>query len=192
MIKESTVAFIAIGITFVMLGLGIIVGRQSIDEPVVFLPTRIAPTPANYLEQIESTPETYYGNWDGTATSMPPLTDELARGQVLYQPCIHCHGEFGDGEPNAPNPYIPDQYGFMRVPRHDSLGHTWHHPDQLLIDIIKTGSNNVLYRNVMPPFEQVYSDEEILILLDYIKYWWTPEQREQQAAATQRLELARQ
>ncbi len=175
----------------VIVAVGILVGRVSVERPVIFLPTRIAPTPVNYIEQMEATPETYYGNWGGTATPLPPVTGKLARGQELYQPCIHCHGEFGQGEPNAPNPYIPDQYGYMRVPRHDSLGHTWMHPDQLLVQIIKNGSNNVLYRNIMPPFGEAYTDEEIMILLDYIKYWWTPEQREQQAAATRRLELAR-
>ena len=190
--KNSTVLMVAIAIGGVMLGLGVIFGRVSTSSPVLYLPTRALPTPANYLAQMEATPETYYGDWGGTATPMPPLTDELARGQVLYQPCIHCHGQYGEGEGNAPNPYVPDQFGYMRVPRHDSLGHTWMHPDQILVEFIKKGSNNLLYRNVMPPFESIYTDEEILVLLDYIKYWWTPEQRAQQAAATRRLEIARQ
>jgi mono/diheme cytochrome c family protein len=169
---------------------GVQLGRVSIrQETHSILPTRLPATPPNYVEQINATPEPY---WLITPTPMRPLSEELERGQVLYQPCIHCHGEFGGGEPGNPNPNIPDQYGYMRVPRHDSLGHTWMHPDQLLVDIILNGVQHPLYRNIMPAYAEIYTEEDVLVLLDYIKLWWTEEQREQQAAATLRLEIARQ
>jgi len=170
--------------------IGIQLGRVSIkQETLAILPTRLPATPSNYVEQIKATPEPY---WLITPTPMGSLSEDLKRGRELYQPCIHCHGEFGGGEPRDPNPNIPDQYGFMRVPRHDSLGHTWMHPDQLLVDIILNGAQNPLYRNTMPAFNEIYTEEDVMILLEYIKSWWTEEQREQQEAATLRLEIARQ
>ncbi|MCI0714644.1 MAG: cytochrome c [Chloroflexi bacterium] len=181
------VFFVVIAATLFVIGIQL--GRVSIrEETVPLLPTRLPATPANYVEQINATPEPY---WLITPTPMGSLTEDQARGRELYQTCVHCHGERGEGEPGNPNPNIPDQYGYMPVPRHDSLGHTWMHPDQLLVKFILNGMQNPLYRNIMPAYSEIYTEEDVMLLLDYIKLWWTDEQREQQAAATRRLELAR-
>lgn len=173
-----------------LLAVGLLAGRHSLETPTVpLLPTRLPATPVNFVEQMQVTPLPY---WDVTPSPMPQVTGELARGRELYQQCVHCHGDRGQGEPHNPNPNVPDQYGFMRVPRHDSLGHTWMHPDQLLVRIVQQGINNPLYRHVMPPYEAVLNEAEILLIFDYIKLWWTEEQRAQQEAATRRFELAQQ
>ena len=180
-----------VGIGIVLLIGGILLGRYSVSNDVPPLPTRAVPTPINYLEQIEATPEPFAFQ-DITPTPFPrDLSADLERGRELYQQCIHCHGALGSGEPGNPNPYIPDQFGFMRVPRHDSFGNTWMHPDQLLVEIIKNGAQNPLYRQAMPAYGAVLGDEDIMLILDYIKLFWSEEQREQQAAATERLRLAR-
>ena len=184
-------AYFGIIIGLLLMVGGVIIGRYSVNNEVPLLPTIIPATPINYLEQVEADPEPY-GFADGTPTPLPTFTGELAEAQVLYDTyCAHCHGYTGGGEPHEPNPNIPNALGFMPVPRHDSQGHTWLHPDQILIDIIKVGSESPLFGFPMPAFEALLTDEEIIMIIDYMKLWWTEEQREQQAAYTERLTIAR-
>lgn len=182
------------GLFFLTVGLlifigGAFFGRFSHSQDTRLLPTRLAATPINYRDEINKHNDFYRIS---NPTPMPALTGNLAEGQKLYQAhCAHCHGYRGEGEPNNPNPHLPDAIGYMPVPRHDSLGHTWLHPDQLLLQTIKKGIANPLSRYGMPPFEALLSDEEISFILNYIKLWWTEAQVEQQRAATERLRLAR-
>lgn len=67
-------------------------------------------------------------------------------------------------------------------PRHNAEGHTWHHPDCLLIEIVQEGTS---WRPglpddapTMPPFPDELSDQDIHAILAYIKTWWTQEQLE--------------
>ncbi len=116
----------------------------------------------------------------------PEITDPVLRaGQAAYRlRCAHCHGQNGEGQlastvPNTLN------LGMHTVPAHDSSGHTWQHPDQLLIRVIREGIQNPLDQYMMPAFGSDLSDAEIAGLLAYIKLWWSDEQRETQAQRTQ-------
>jgi S-disulfanyl-L-cysteine oxidoreductase SoxD len=65
----------------------------------------------------------------------------------------------------------------LPAPPHDETGHTWHHPDAVLIDIVKHGlvpgkTAPEAYESDMPAYEQVLTDAEILAVLAYIKSRW--------------------
>ena len=62
-------------------------------------------------------------------------------GQILYETnCQSCHGGASGGRIDE----IP--------PRHNANGHTWHHPDQQLIQIITGGYKVSDERGEMPAF----------------------------------------
>ena len=69
-----------------------------------------------------------------------------------------------------------DAEGFALAPPHDATGHTWHHPDRLLLDITKVGvgvaANLPDYKTRMPAFEGVLHDDEIIAVLSFIKAQW--------------------
>lgn len=112
------------------------------------------------------------------------ISPALARGAELYSAnCVSCHGGATGG---AMMDYPP---------RHNASGHTWHHPDCQLREIVRKGSGEMgeLMRRMMnvpssvarmPSFGDRLSDEEIGLILDFIKSWWTDEQRAFQAQIT--------
>ena len=115
-------------------------------------------------------------------------TSQLAEGKILYEAnCASCHGINGEGEENWQS---PNDDGTLRAPPHDSTGHTWHHPDQLLLQITSKGGKGLNSR--MPAFEDQLTEEEIKLTLEYIKTFWEPEHRESQADVTERMEEASQ
>lgn len=107
----------------------------------------------------------------------------VARGAGLYQAnCASCHGG-------------PTGGGMMDYPpKHNANGHTWHHPDCELIEVIKEGGGpmtEMMRRMMAPPdapkmvaFKDKLTDEEIGSILDHIKSWWTPDQRRLQEQVT--------
>jgi mono/diheme cytochrome c family protein len=100
----------------------------------------------------------------------------VARGQVVYaQSCAACHGAHREGQPNW-KVELPE--GGRPAPPHDATGHTWHHADTLLFEIVKTGpasstTPGYIYR--MPAFGGTLSDDDIWAVLAYIKSTWPPE-----------------
>jgi mono/diheme cytochrome c family protein len=106
-------------------------------------------------------------------------------GQRIYNvQCAACHGINGEGQfPNAPlERDITGRYG---APPHDETGHTWHHDDDLLIQITKEGGmGDPVNFYVMPAFESILSDREIEAVIAYIKTMWTPEQQAMQRENT--------
>jgi mono/diheme cytochrome c family protein len=114
------------------------------------------------------------GGLFGEAPPLLDLDDELAaRGEVLYQQtCASCHGAdlAGAADWKTPNPD-----GSYTPPPHDSSGHTWHHPDQVLLDVVRNGSGFAQSR--MPTFADELSDEQVLAILEYLKTNWGPEER---------------
>lgn len=92
-----------------------------------------------------------------------PVSVPLERGAALYvQKCSTCHGD-REGRGG-----IPD------APAHNDTGHTWHHPDAQLRDWVLNGKIGF---SRMPPQKDNVSDEELTLILEYIKTWWTPDQR---------------
>lgn len=113
-------------------------------------------------------------------------TAEQEQGQVIYaQYCAACHGADAEGQfPAAP--FEPDSTGRIGAPPHDQTGHTWHHSDVLLIRYIAEGGFSDPARFYpMPPFSGVLSEEQILLVLAYIKTLWTDEQRAAQWQLTE-------
>ncbi len=114
---------------------------------------------------------------DGTA--VPPVPTlaaaRVAQGQVLYAAhCAACHGANLEG---APNWKTPESDGSFPAPSHDDSGHTWHHPDGLLLEIIAEGGDPALGSR-MPGFKDPLTADERLAILDFIKSRWGREARE--------------
>lgn len=112
---------------------------------------------------------------------------DLAVGQALYAArCAACHGANLEGQANWRRRQAD---GTLPAPPHDPSGHTWHHPDQQLFDIVKFGTAALAgpnYQTNMRAFGPEMSDQEIRAVLAYIKSTWPPEIRRRQAAITAR------
>lgn len=99
----------------------------------------------------------------------------VARGAEIYQQsCVQCHGGPTGGEISD----IP--------PVHNANGHTWHHADCLLEEIVRDGMEprQDPDRPVMPAFGERLSNEDINAVLTHIRTWWTEEQQTEQARIT--------
>lgn len=105
----------------------------------------------------------------------PTDAQQVQRGKAVYaQHCAACHGAALEGQPEwrkrLPNGRLP-------APPHDESGHTWHHPDAVLVDIIRNGlvpgrTAPEGYMSDMPAYEGTLSDEDITAVLAYIKSHW--------------------
>lgn len=121
-------------------------------------------------------------------TAMLLLLASLACGggtdvgqQAYLNNCASCHGELGEGQPNW---RVVGDDGRYPAPPHDSTGHTWHHGDGTLFRIAKFGGaslNIPNFQSGMPAFQDTLSDEEVRAVINYIKTFWTAEEREFQA-----------
>ena len=113
-------------------------------------------------------------------TPAPPVpnldTSSVRQGEMLYtQYCAACHGANLEGAADW-KIALPD--GSYPAPPHDSSGHTFHHPDTLLVQIIIDGSYPPGQDTKMPAFGAILTEEEILSILDFIKSYWGDEERE--------------
>jgi len=94
---------------------------------------------------------------------------------MLYaQYCARCHGSNLEGDPEWQTPL---EDGSLRPPPHNANGHTWHHADSLLIQIISQGGDPAV-GGVMPGFGEQLNEDEIRSILEFIKTYWDDEQRE--------------
>jgi mono/diheme cytochrome c family protein len=128
-------------------------------------------------------PATVSGNFGiATLTPLPPLptidAGQVQVGREVYQAnCAVCHGANAEGAPNWKTPG-PD--GLFPPPPHDDTGHTWHHPDQLLYEIIRDGFNDPLRPGSalrMPAFGTKLNDSEIHAVVEYFKSLWNEDHR---------------
>lgn len=111
---------------------------------------------------------------------------EAMSGELIYQGnCASCHGIDGEGQfPEAP--LDPDNTGRIGAPPHNETGHTWHHTDTLLLRYVKEGGfANPERFYTMPAFGDILSEEEIWLVIAYIKTMWTNEQRLMQRRSTE-------
>lgn len=105
--------------------------------------------------------------------SDPPLGETALRGKALYQAnCLSCHGGSSGGTIRD----IP--------PKHNANGHTWHHADQLITDIVLNGARIPNYEWKMPAFKDKLTEADVKAIIEYLKTWWTKEQRDFQATVT--------
>jgi mono/diheme cytochrome c family protein len=102
-------------------------------------------------------------------------------GQLYADRCAVCHGANLEGQPNWMG-RKPD--GKLPAPPHDETGHTWHHSDRQLLQIVRDGLASIApgYLTDMPAFGGQLSDQEIMAILDFIKSRWPERQRAFQAA----------
>jgi mono/diheme cytochrome c family protein len=114
--------------------------------------------------------------------SVPALDQgQVARGGELYQQyCASCHRPDLSGDPDWKT---PNEDGSFSPPPHDSTGHTWHHPDQVLIEIIRDGSDFPQSR--MLSFGDRLREEDIEAILEFFKANWGPEERAYQRQVTE-------
>lgn len=131
----------------------------------------------------------------GRSSSSGPGLDSLvaldrarvAQGKALYATnCASCHGGNGEGEPNWKSPNADGTYP---APPHDATGHTWHHSDKLLLEIIRDGGarfESATFKSRMPAWGDRLSDEERQAVLAYLKTLWGPDERRFQAEASAR------
>ncbi len=109
-------------------------------------------------------------------------------GQKVYTAnCASCHGVQLEGQPNWRERL---QNGRLPAPPHDVSGHTWHHPDAVLFDIVKRGlvpgeTAPEGYENDMPAYGTLLSDEEIRATIAYIKSTWPKQALEIQRKLTE-------
>ena len=101
--------------------------------------------------------------------------DTVAEGEQLYLTyCAACHGADLEGQPDWKQVKAD---GSFPAPPQDSTGHTWHHPDDLLLDIIANGGNQAL-GGTMPGFGDQLTEGEAASILDFIKSSWGDDERE--------------
>lgn len=102
--------------------------------------------------------------------------ERVANGKALYaEYCAACHGADLEGETDW---RTPDAEGYLPAPPHDETGHTWHHADALLVDIVTRGTEAIVggsYKSNMIGFGDVMTEAEILDVLAYIKSTWPDE-----------------
>jgi len=93
------------------------------------------------------------------------------QGLRLYQQtCAACHGQQGEG---AVNWQRRDAQGQYKPPPLNGTGHTWHHPKQVLMDIIRNGTQRL--GGNMPAWKDHLSDAQIEDILYWLQSQWPKE-----------------
>ncbi len=118
------------------------------------------------------------GACEGDSSPSEPSDQEASsQGAALYEEnCASCHGGKSGGA-------ISDS-----PPPHNTNGHTWHHADCLLVDITMRSAaawGGDPASSAMPAFDGKLSEQEVLAVIDYVKTWWTDDQRAYQSEVTQ-------
>lgn len=114
-----------------------------------------------------------------TALPAAPTPDPemVEMGQSVYsQYCAVCHGENLEGEADWKS---RNDDGSFRAPPHDEGGHTWHHSDRVLQEVIEEGGQRLgdIGTSNMPAYAGILDDEQIEAVLAYIKNSWPEEIR---------------
>jgi mono/diheme cytochrome c family protein len=114
---------------------------------------------------------------------LPELDPErIEEGMDLYVGfCASCHGVDLEGDADWK---VPNEDGSYRPPPQDSSGHTWHHGDDLLLEIIRDGSGFPESR--MPAFGEQLTEADVLSILEFFKSTWGTQERMFQWEATLR------
>ena len=112
-------------------------------------------------------------NMPGGDRADPTDAAQVTLGKAVYvQHCASCHGTNLEGQPDW---QLRKPDGKMPAPPHDTTGHTWHHPDEVLFGITREGIAAFAppgYESDMPAFGGTLSDEEIRAVLAFIASRW--------------------
>ena len=104
----------------------------------------------------------------------------IARGKIVYENnCASCHQVNLVGAKNWKG---LDEDGHRKAPPLNGTGHTWHHEDATLHNIIKYGLNKLVknYEGKMLGFEHKLRDKDIDSILSYMKSFWPTNKYQQQ------------
>ena len=104
----------------------------------------------------------------------------IARGKIIYENnCVSCHQINLVGVENWKG---LDEDGHRKAPPLNGTGHTWHHDDATLHNIIKYGLAKFVknYKGKMLGFENKLNDKDVDSVLSYIKSFWTENLYQQQ------------
>ena len=104
----------------------------------------------------------------------------IARGKIIYESyCVSCHQVNLIGAENWKG---VDEDGHRKAPPLNGTGHTWHHDDATLHNIIKYGLVKLVkkYEGKMLGFEDNLKDKDIDSVLSYIKSFWPDDVYQQQ------------
>ena len=104
----------------------------------------------------------------------------IARGKIIYENnCVSCHQVNLVGAENWKG---LDEDGHRKAPPLNGTGHTWHHDDATLHNIIKYGLAKLVknYEGKMIGFGDKINDKQIDSVLSYIKSHWEDEIYERQ------------
>ena len=104
----------------------------------------------------------------------------IARGKIIYESyCVSCHQVNLSGAENWKG---VDKDGHRKAPPLNGTGHTWHHDDASLHNIIKYGLAKIVknYEGKMIGFGDKINDKQIDSVLSYIKSHWEDEIYERQ------------
>ena len=96
----------------------------------------------------------------------------IAKGKIIYENnCVSCHQVNAIGAENWKN---LDEDGHRKAPPLNGTGHTWHHDDATLHNIIKYGLAKLVknYEGKMLGYEDNLKDKDIDSVLSYIKNFW--------------------
>lgn len=133
----------------------------------------------------------YLTSLEKNAGFIDPSADDgrITLGKTVYAAnCAACHGASLEGQANWRERLAS---GRLPAPPHDKTGHTWHHPDRLLIDMVKNGlvpgrTAPPGYESDMPAYAGILTDEEIVAVIAYIKSTWPPKVLQAQKEVTMR------
>ena len=104
----------------------------------------------------------------------------IARGKIIYESyCVSCHQINLVGAENWKG---LDEDGHRKAPPLNGTGHTWHHDDANLHNIIKYGLAKIVknYDGKMIGFGDKINNRQIDSVLSYIKSHWEDEIYERQ------------
>ena len=104
----------------------------------------------------------------------------IARGKIIYKNnCMSCHQVNLVGAENWKG---LDKDGHRKAPPLNGTGHTWHHDDASLHNIIKYGLAKIVknYEGKMLGFEDNLKDKDIDSVLAYMKSFWPNDIYQQQ------------
>ena len=105
-------------------------------------------------------------------TNLEEVSAKLELGKALYYThCASCHGNNLQGQPKWKTSL--DEDGHNYAPPLNGTGHTWHHSEEQLYNIIRYGLTfyNQNYKGKMKGNDQL-SDGDVLSILEYIKSVW--------------------
>ena len=104
----------------------------------------------------------------------------IIRGKIIYENnCVSCHLVNLVGAENWKG---LDEDGHRKAPPLNGTGHTWHHDDATLHNIIKYGLVKLVknYEGKMSGYEDNLKDKDIDSVLSYIKSFWPDDIYQQQ------------